>query len=305
MGSAWWPRLCPSAGLVVLLCSTAWALPVTECGTRIPDRQRGVLQNDLHCSSVHGAIVLGSGSRLYLDGHTITSTAPTRGAAIVAELGCRIEGPGAIVGASLGVHADGHLWIRNVDFQDVNAVVVAEKPGEYGCPPTVTLTNVNATGTGRGTALRAVGVIARHVALRGFHTGIDVASSAQLRDVRVLESADVGISATFLVGARVSVTGSGRLGVFTSLAWLRASSLTGNGRPGEVAEGDILAFRAPRLYRTSCERSWRDPSDPYVTPTESLHACRDDPAPTRPQVAGRPRWVDRFHVLGRPRNVCR
>jgi hypothetical protein len=90
-----------------VLATRVWSMDITTCEQYVPGGTTGVLQVDLDCPDAYpGAVLMGTGAKLLLNGHSITGgAAGTDGVGRYA-----VFGPGEIVGSGgfCGIHTDAY-----------------------------------------------------------------------------------------------------------------------------------------------------------------------------------------------------
>ena len=244
-------------GLLLALAAPAWALDITTCHQRVPDREHAVLQVDLDCSGLgtcredpstscffdsdcpsvvceRGAVNLGKKASLDLNGHSIVST--LTGVFCGSHAPCFVAGPGRVSGGSEGIRSHGSVVVTNVDIENTSGAIEAFT---HSVPGTVTATGVTITHCGSGIVagrIRAATVMVQDGTgqdCSGFCTGGGPSFGAvRGTDVTIIDGAGYGIAARRIVLANSTVTGN-----------------HGNG------DHDLLSVRRPLLVDSTCGRS--------------------------------------------------
>ncbi len=178
------------AGLLVL-GSAARAVDITECGQVVPEGQVGVLLGDLDCSDPNAAeqiigVQLEPRATLDLDNFSLHGSS---GRGVRCRGACRVNGPGAITGFSIGI------------------LVLSGS--------TVRVTDVSVTGTsGYGILSISTRVILKRCSIIGAGgPGIDAAGKILAIDSLISDNAEQGLSGTKLIIRNSTVTGNGDSGV--------------------------------------------------------------------------------------------
>jgi hypothetical protein len=257
--------------VVVLLIGSgvAFATDVTVCGQKIMDGDTGVLQADLDCSAASGllaAVLVGNGTTLSLNGHTIIASPDADGVAGDVARRFAVVGPGAITGGLTGI-AGGlktRVTIRDVDLSDnqfgidvslgtldlTNVTVASNRSGVSA--RTIRAQTLTVTTNGNGDCILGGTIRGTDVTVTGCFTGIGVLRSVRLQ----------GLTAT----------GNLTIGVVAARVRLIDSVVTGNIFIGQPL--DILSKRRPVLLGTSCGVSRQKLADGSVGATWGV--CADD-----------------------------
>jgi hypothetical protein len=246
-----------SLALAGAACAT---VDVDTCGQEIEDGETGVLVRDLACATVEAAVVLGEGSTLMMNGHSVSRATPgtSRYMLLCYEGPCTIVGPGEVRGSNWpypAVEAAEDLTISNVTVRDnlhvgiharrnivaTDVVVTGNGVAGMAAERNVYAANVVASGNGPPGQYGGNGIVARLL------IGTDVTASNNsgpgvlARRVRV-----VGFEATGNLGPGVYSRGR---------AILENATVLGNQHLGSPL--DVLSRAYPRLTNTTCDHSAR------------------------------------------------
>lgn len=260
-----------TVGIVAALAAPSDAKDITRCGQSLAKHEVGVLQNDLDCPSTPGScrnddaiacttdadcpvtpnaldsqclfdgLRLEKSAHLQLNGHTLTSSDPSRPA--ISTNGMTIDGPGTIVapgGVAILLGGSGKLVLRNLVVRDSHYGIYVNSKGSIDATNVSVLDN---GGMGLGDARKLTGSNIT-VSGNGFDTGLPPGSiygfGVGAKTVRV-----DGLTAQNNVGP----------GVFADSLRLENSTISGNN--GFQAGVDIAIERKPRLEATTCGVSGR------------------------------------------------
>jgi len=228
------------ASLVALLLLSAAPAAATEpiaaCGTVVPPHKSAVLTVDLNCAAGPG-VVLSEGAKLILDGHTLSGSPDASNVVCNATRGCKITGPGAIVGGYYAVTAPGAaaLKIRDVTVRDQL----------------------------RGGLDGMLAVHLRRVAMTNVGFGPDsppgateIIRTGKLDAVELdAHDNDGSVSALKYHVVRSRIVDNGGVGIGGGRGKLLKSTVTGNQGGPVLGPIDVLGDVAPTLVDTVCDHS--------------------------------------------------
>jgi hypothetical protein len=271
------------AGLVAFLAGARAdaqvTIDVTVCGIEVPSGVTGVLRADLHCPDGQRAVALGIGTTLDLNGHTLSGAGVEASYGVVCTgrgAGCRIVGPGAIVGFDYCLYRAGGstFFMSDLEIHDCGIGIFGYETRLHATNLTVTDNHERGIEVDRVTAVDVVtsrngdmGMLALKVVatrLTASDNGAyGVRASQQLRgtDITLSGNATSGVFGDRVVATRVVAIGNGDAGVFARKAVLRDSDVSGNdGFQGGI---DLVTSERPRLFDTTCGRSLASSGSPF------------------------------------------
>jgi hypothetical protein len=217
-------------------------VPIGVCGQEVPAKTIGVLQNDLACEGVSSSAVLTNEKAvLQLNGHTID--ADEFG---VFALGNQttIQGPGDIHGAdSVAIYHGNNTGTVKVSVTgDVNL-----HDNEYGI--------VLGQGNKTTLTLNNVSIVDNNAGAIADCTKLTIKADA----LTVTGNAD-GICGASIQLKNSSVSDNSGVGIFNWYGKVRLDNTTVTGNGGNVnvpAPADIVSYRKPHLFNSTCDHSLR------------------------------------------------
>lgn len=247
--------------------SSAQAFDVTECYQIVPDHETAILQTDLVCADNGSNVRLGRGSKLLMNGHSISggdvgiSTTPGTSSRAL------IIGPGEITGAvgsptGCAIAASSRVTIENVSLHDNGCGILSIYDFAMKLDG-VTITNNAGKGitSQLGNTVSGIGpgkgqIDGRNLTVSGNGSdGIEGFGKLTLRDSTISGNGGAGVRShgrAFTLN-NVTITGNTGAGVASTSAKpgkLKLTTVTGNG-----PEGDIAAPVAPKLVASTCGTS--------------------------------------------------
>jgi hypothetical protein len=217
------------------------------------------LTQDLDCTGLdHACVDLASGMTLEMNGHTITGGLY----GIRCNGPCRINGPGTVTGAGMGITAYGKLHLRQVDAV-ANEYIGVECFVSCNVIGPASLSDNGESGENVGEGIRSTG-------------------SMKLENVTVANNTVYGVNVTRYPsdGAKLNATGSTFTGNGTGI-WsdggvkLKSSAVSGNVTAGiRLGEAGCNTTRVPVLKDTSVTGNGTDPGCGTTVACADLMTCK-------------------------------
>jgi hypothetical protein len=248
--------------LAAVLCATpaSATVNITACGQAVPDKETGILQNNLSCPggalpTDPPAVLMGKSSTLQMNGHKITGggCAITQGPVIPRSTRVTIQGPGEIANSHDGIcFGRGRLTLSDLNIHNVSEGVHGSDAPGSGC--VVAATNVMVTSNETG--IHAFSVIANAVTATG-NSFAGIWTFNLNGDGLTANTNGTGILAHGSVRLKDSstVNNNAGMGIDSRTAALRDSTITGNN--GEGVGIDIGTANRPGVKNVVCGRSWK------------------------------------------------
>jgi hypothetical protein len=252
--------------LALSLCFTfahraaATVVPITACGQTVPDRARGILQNDLDCPGTDQTIHVGSSAKLELNGHTITA----------ADLGSVVDvhspgkhvivGPGRLVNVTIacGVGFDYKrlLQVRSVDIVSTSFGAIDCLDQDAFRQNPMSVRDVHITGDS-SFGITGQDVQVRDVSIAGTSVSAILAITVKGKGVSIVGNAGDGIRSDLSESENVvlkdaDIRDNTGWGIVSHSIRLKDSTVTGNGSTDGY---DLASDVKPVIPGSTCERS--------------------------------------------------